>query len=532
MLKVDPADKQKLIDPLFEINGRYIAVVLVLASLVGMGFYLYYVQVRDGLVVTGMNRPVYWGLYMVNFVFFIGVSLAGTLTSAILRIVGVEWRRPITRLAEAITVFALIIASIQIVIDMGRPDRLHYVMMYGRLQSPILWDVVIVTTYLFSSVFYLYLPMIPDLAIIRDNMPQDAPRLQKMLYTVLSLGWRGNIEQWRRIERVEGFMAIFIVPVGVGVHTITSWLLSTTVQPGWHSTVFGPYFVVTAVFSGISALFIVMTVVRVVLKLEDYITLRQYRGLAWLYITMAITWAYFTYTETLTLVAGQQLMEFPVLASKLWGEFAPHFWFMIIVIFSGFIVMVFAQIMPAILNRFYLLQPPRVIGAAIIGSLVLLFLTDSRYSGVGVGQEMINLRAFGWGIVILCSLIIILGIGAWLRQHLVITAVVAGTAVIIGTWTERWLIIVPTLTHPRMIAWSSYLPTVTEVGLTIASVSLFILMFVLFFKIFPAVSIWETAEGRAVAAARAEIKIPIPQPSHERDKKRRWAFDMARRSDG
>lgn len=524
MLKVDSADKRKLIDPLFEINGRYIIVVLVLLAFVGTGIILYIQQVREGLAVTGMNRPVYWGLYMVNFVFFIGVSLAGTLTSAILRITGVEWRRPITRLAETITVFALLIATLQIVIDMGRPDRLLYVMIYGRLQSPILWDVVIVMAYLLSSSFYLYLPMIPDIAIIRDNMPVDAPKIQRLFYTTLALGWRGNIEQWRRLEKVEGLMAIFIVPVGVGVHTITSWLLATTVQPGWHSTVFGPYFVVTAIFSGISALFIVMTLVRRILHLEAYITMRQYHGLSWLYITMAIVWGYFTYTETLTLIAGQQLMEFPVLASKLWGEFALHFWFMLIMIGLGFVVMVFAQVMPSVLSRFYLLQPRRVVAAAIIGGLFFLFLTDTRFADVGVGTEMINIRAFGWAIFILCALIVTFGIGAWLKHHLVFSSVLAGSVVIIGTWTERWNIIVPTLTHPRMIAYSNYIPTFTEIGLTVASVALFILLFVLFFKVFPAVPIWETAEGRIVDKAHEEVTIPIPEPSHRTERKRRWTF--------
>jgi len=525
MLKVDLADKKKLINPLFQISGRYVLIVLVLLAVVGFGFLLYVQQVQEGLAVTGMNRPVYWGLYMVNFIFFIGVSLAGTLTSAILRITGVEWRRPITRLAETITVFALLIATLQIVIDMGRPDRLLFVVLYGRLQSPILWDVVIVMTYLLSSAFYLYLPMIPDLAIIRDNMPADAHPVQRAFYTTLALGWRGNLEQWRRLERVEKLMMIFIVPVGVAVHTITSWLLATTVQPGWHSTVFGPYFVVTAIFSGISALFIVMTVVRRVQHLEEYITRRQYHGLSWLYITMAIIWVYFTYTETLTLIAGQQLMEFPVLASKLWGTFGPSFWLMIILIGAGFVMMLFAQITPAILERLYLLRPQSVIVAAAVAGFLLLFLTDPEFASIGVGdEEPVDLRAFGWAIVILCLLIVTLGVGVWLRRHLVIASVLAGSVVIFGTWIERWNIVVPTLTHPRMIAYSSYTPTLTEIGLTIASVALFILLFVVFFKLFPAVSIWETAEGRIVDEACGRVSIPVPEPSHTSAKQRRWTF--------
>jgi molybdopterin-containing oxidoreductase family membrane subunit len=130
-------------------------------------------------------------------------------------------------MAETITVFALIIATLQIIIDMGRPDRLLYVALYGRLQSPILWDVAIIMTYLLCSVTYLYLPLMPDLAIIRDNLPDNAAIWQRILYRLLALGWHGNISQWRRLEKVVSLMAVFIVPVGVAVHTITSWLLAS-----------------------------------------------------------------------------------------------------------------------------------------------------------------------------------------------------------------------------------------------------------------------------------------------------------------
>src|SRR3990170_665292 len=176
MLKVDPRDKAKLIDPLFAAPGRrFWLAALALSAVIAWGGFMYMRQFIFGLGETGMNRPTYWGVYMVNFIFFIGISHAGTLISAILRITGAEWRRPITRIAEAITAFALIVGTLQIILDMGRPDRLYYALLYGRLQSPILWDVVSVTVYFLSSVFYLYLPVIPDAAILRDNLPEGAP---------------------------------------------------------------------------------------------------------------------------------------------------------------------------------------------------------------------------------------------------------------------------------------------------------------------------------------------------------------------
>jgi len=297
MLKVDAQDKTKLIDPLFNIGPRFYFLASGLLLIVAWGVYMYIRQIVFGLGETGMDRPAFWGVYMVNFIFFIGISHAGTLISAILRVTGAEWRRPITRVAEAITTFALIVGTLQIIIDMGRPDRLISVILFGRLQSPILWDVVSVTLYFLGSVTYLYLPLIPDAAILRDNCPENAPAWQKWLYTVLALGWRGNREQWIRLEKAIAFMAVFIIPVAISVHTIISWILATTVQPGWHSSIFGPYFVVGAIFSGIGALFIAMTSVRKVLGLEAYIAPRQYRNLGLLFLTMNGVWFYFTYAE-------------------------------------------------------------------------------------------------------------------------------------------------------------------------------------------------------------------------------------------
>src|SRR5574341_964167 len=196
MLKADPRDKTKLIDPLFAAPGpRYWLAVLMLLAVVGWGVFMYLRQLLLGLGDTGMDRPTYWGVYMVNFIFFIGISHAGTLISAILRVTGAEWRRPITRVAEAITTFALVVGTLQIIIDMGRPDRLHFVILHGRLQSPILWDVVSVTAYFLGSVTYLYLPLIPDAAILRDNLPANAPAWRHTFYRVLALGWRGHREQ-------------------------------------------------------------------------------------------------------------------------------------------------------------------------------------------------------------------------------------------------------------------------------------------------------------------------------------------------
>ena len=521
MLQVDRTDKAKLIDPLFRTGPLFRASVVALMVVIGWGVFMYVRQVMLGLGETGMDRPTYWGIYMVNFIFFIGISHAGTLISAILRVTRAEWRRPITRVAEAITVFALVVGTLQIIIDMGRPDRLWFVLRYGRLQSPILWDVVSVTLYFLGSVTYLYLPLIPDLAIIRDNTPVTAPEWQKKLYSTLALGWRGNREQWRRLEKAIAVMAVFIIPVAVSVHTIISWILATTVQPGWHSSIFGPYFVVGAIFSGIGALFLAMTAVRRALGLEEYITLRQYRNLGLLFIVMNLIWFYFTYAENLGIAAAQQIDEFVVLASKLWGSFAAGFWAMIVLMVAAFWVLVAPKVMGALRWNRRLARTELTIASAAGAVATFLLLVSPPFSWLEPVYASATLtdplsRTVAWALLILFALGVGVGVVPWLRARPVASAVIAAIFVVIGMWLERWNIIVPTMTHPRLISFSSYLPTVTELSLTAASVALFLLLFLLFFKLFPAVSLWEIAEGRVVEKAHSQVTVPEPEPSQEK----------------
>ncbi len=538
MLRVDPLDKEKLIDPLFKTPRGFYPTIAVLSLVFGYGVYMYIRQLVFGLGETGMTRPAYWGIYMVNFIFFIGISHAGTLISAILRVMGAEWRRPITRVAEAITAFALMVGTLQIIIDMGRPDRLGFTILHGRLQSPILWDVVSVTMYFLGSVTYLYLPLIPDAAILRDNCPENAPGWQKRLYTILALGWRGTKTQWIRLERAIAVMAVFIIPVAVSVHTIISWILATTVQPGWHSSIFGPYFVVGAIFSGIGALFIAMTVIRRIYRLENIIAEKQFRNLGLLFLTMNIVWFYFTYSEHLGVAAGQQVEEFPVLASKLWGEFAGGFWLMIISMVIAFWVLV----VPGMISERRAAAPlfrPRT-GMAFSGGLVAvaammfgpglvpqLQIWDRLAEASLAFQDPVS-RTVGWLLMILLAGMAGLGFGHWLKHRTVTATVIASFFVLIGMWLERWNIIIPTMTHPRLIPYATYQPTLTELALTAGSFALFGLLFALFFRIFPAVSIWEIAEGRVVQEAQSKIVIPPPEPSGDKDRRRRWGFRISR----
>lgn len=502
MIRIDEQDKNSVILPLFKSSRGFKMLVISLGSLVAIAVLAYLRQLWLGLGVTNMDRPIYWGTYMVNFVFFIGISHAGTLISAILRVTGAEWRRPITRIAEAITVFALIVGTLQIIIDMGRPDRIVFTILHGRLQSPILWDIISVTLYLLSSITYLYLPLIPDVAILRDYAPDYAPLWQRTLYTWLSLGWRGNREQWMRLEKAIAVMAVLIIPVAVSVHSIISWILATTVQPGWHSSIFGPYFVVGAIFSGIGALFVAMTAVRKALRLENYIGERQYRNLGYLFITMNIIWFYFTFAENLALATGQQPDEFIVLASKLWGDYHVAFWIMVGMMAVALWILVVPKLLPEFVLRLPVFKPRLAYAStATAGILFILMQVSSRVPNFAMLSTP-NTSTIAWAVIVGLLVLAALSVSYWFKERAVATTVIAGVLVLIGMWLERWNIIVPTLTHPRLVQYSSYFPSLTEFMITIGSMALFMLMFVVFFRFFPSVSIWEVMEGRALEQAK------------------------------
>jgi molybdopterin-containing oxidoreductase family membrane subunit len=209
-----------------------------------------------------MRDYVSWGLYVANFVFFVAVSLVGLLISSVLQLLKFSWGKTISRAAEQIAIATVALAGIIIVMDMGRPDRLLNVFFHGRFASPIVWDLTVVSTYLAISVLLFYLPLIPDLAIMRDRMGSEVPKWKMKLYTFLALGWKGNAQQYKTVYHAVRVLMILIIPVGLSIHTVTSWLFAATLRPGWDSTIFGPYFVVGAFVAGSAALIILMYVYR------------------------------------------------------------------------------------------------------------------------------------------------------------------------------------------------------------------------------------------------------------------------------
>ncbi len=318
--------KQVLYRPLTHTSRVWFVWTAFLLAVIGGGAWAYLNQLQKGLVVTGLRDTVIWGVYISNFVFFSGLSMAGTFISAILRITGAEWRRSITRLAELTTVSALLMCAIMPVIDMGRPDRLLNMLLYGRIESPLLWDVLVITTYLMASAIYLYLFLIPDSAVLRDDLNGRVSGLRYRLYKLLALGWRGLPEQRARLERGASIMMLLVIPIGLATHSVVSWIFGMTFRTGWDSTIFAPYFAVGALYSGTAMLITLMVVLRRAYHLEMYLVEKQFRYLAYMLIAFGSLYFYFTFAEYLTVGYKLESADRLLLDQLFFGSYSGIVW--------------------------------------------------------------------------------------------------------------------------------------------------------------------------------------------------------------
>ncbi len=390
-----------------------------------------------GLGVTGLNRPVMWGFFVGNFVFWIGISHAGVMLSAILRLSKAEWRRPAPRAAEVLTVFSLLIAASNIFMHIGRVWRLLYWPMpydfargiWPNVRSALIWDPSAITTYLTGSILFVIVALIPDMAVIRDR----TTGIRHQIYSILALGWRGNPRQWK-LQIIAGFLlSALLLPVFVSVHSIVSWDFAVAVSvESWHSTIFAPYFVIGAVHSGVSGVVMVMIAIRFLYKLDAYIRPEHFDALGKLLIAISTTWFYFFLMEIMFSLYGLEGQEIALRELQIFQwPLAP--------LFLTFIITAYFFPVPLWLFRKVRRSP-----------LLMLITTIS---------------------------------------------------VNIGMWLERFLIVVPGLARkqPLTFDWGTYHPSIFEIIMVIGTFAFVSLMMLLFSKVFPLIPIFDIKEGQILS---------------------------------
>ncbi len=280
--------------------------IIFLIAVIFLGAFALYWQISRGHIVTGMRENVVWGVYIVNFIFFMGISYAGALISGSLHLFHAGWRKPIIRMAEFITIISLLIGPVFIMLCIGRLDRLPNLVLFGRIQSPITWDVIAISTDIVGCLLFLYLALLRDLAKMRDFTELKVPKWKKKMYKILALGYTGTAEQQIMLKRATDIMAGMVIAIAIIVYSVLAWIFSVTLQPGWHSTIFGPYFVIAAVYSGSGVLIVAMYIFRKTYHLEEHITLKHFVNVGVIMLVLAAFFGYFTFSEYLTKWYGSQ----------------------------------------------------------------------------------------------------------------------------------------------------------------------------------------------------------------------------------
>lgn len=400
--------------------------------LVALGWLLYW-----GVGVLGINRPVYWAFLITNFVFWVGISHAGTMISSILRLSQAEWRRPVVRAAEVMTVFSLATAALFPLIHTGRPWRaIYWVFPYDfmrdvwpNVRSPLIWDPSAIFTYLTGSALFVFTALIPDMAVIRDR----STGWRRRIYGALCLGWQGNARQWK-LQGIAGILiSALILPVFVSVHSIVSWDFAVSIVPLWHATVFAPYFVIGAVHSGVSAVVTLMAAMRWMFKWEKFIRPEHFDAIGRLLIVIGSVWIYFFFLDFVFAIATRETREVAGMERRV---FEWPYWFLLLdIIILGYIIPIGMWLKRSVRR---------------------------------------NIKLMFWSSIIV-------NIAMWSERFWII---VPGL--------ER--------KYDLKFSWNFYNPTIVELGLVIGSFAIVIFLLLMFSKVFPPIVLWEEKESQRFAA--------------------------------
>ncbi|MGK5092838.1 NrfD/PsrC family molybdoenzyme membrane anchor subunit [Deltaproteobacteria bacterium TL4] len=422
--------------------------LLLLGFLTALGLFVISIaiQVDVGMGYSGINHPIGWGFYITNFVFWIGIGHAGTLISAVFYLTRAPWRTAIYRSAEAMTVFAVMTAGLFPILHTGRPWLGFWLipypnqrMLWINFKSPLAWDVFAVTTYMTVSILFFVMGLVPDLAILRDEATRRGQKLRALIFTPFAMAWRGTNHQWLHYMRGYLIFAALATPLVFSVHSIVSWDFAVSSIPGWHTTIFAPYFVSGAIFSGLAMVMTVLIPVRVVFNLEAYIT-----------------------NHVIQSVCKVILFTSCIVGYAYGIEFFMAY-------YSG---------SPFERSLFYY----RPFGAMVGWNLL--------------GTHEITFPQIAFWLMIFCNVIAPLPLWRWkIRNNVICVWIICGL-INVGMWFERFNIVGSSLQHEFLPStWSSYWPTVIETGITIGSFGFFFTMFTIFVKTLPPMAIMELKEA-------------------------------------
>lgn len=461
----------------------FVAMVALLAA-VGWGAYnLIFEQWAKGLEVTGLNVSIYWGLYIVNFVFLIGVSAGGIIVAALAYAAGVERFRPVARIAELMAISCLILATLFIFVSIGAPDRFYFLFLYGRLGSPLIWDVIIILAYLALAMALGYFGTRADLVRVMNAMPT-----RRWLYRLLALGYTdlspAALERDRKILRA---LAIVSVPAAILLHSVTAWILGVVkARVTWHTSLLGPLFVVSAVVSGLALVIVSAIIAKGLLGLR--IKRETIADLGKLLAFSIPVLGYFLFAELLTVTFGKEPEPLRIFQQMISGQFAPVFWVNLIV---GLVLPLFLLVIPARISVGWAFA--RAAAATAFAAVVMAIWP---WAGADV-EVLLPTWLPGWGALVqpvwVVAVLVVLIVAVTLVVPSTSVFVRVGTAsvlVVIGVFLERTnVVILPQLNRLLFPFYpiGSYTPTPVELSVVGGIYALGALIFLVCAKLFPLV---------------------------------------------
>jgi len=321
---------EAVLRPFGKLGRGYWPTVTVLGTVVLAGIAAWVVQLQNGMGAAGYSDEAFWAIYIADVITFIGVSYGGAVISAILRLTGASWRAPLTRLAEGTAVVTVLIGSAFIIPHLGRPDRVWELVTQPNLSAPVFWDFVAIVTYTFASVVFFVLPLVPDMAILREGHAPQLGRRRTSLYAAVSRGWVGAPEQRRVLAGALGLVSILIIPLAVSVHSVLAWAFALTTPPWWHESIWAPYFVVAALYSGVALVILVVAGFRRGYHLEAFITERHFVRLGFILATFSATYLYMTFADILPGAYVGESGPAAVFEGLLIGRSAVWFWLFVV----------------------------------------------------------------------------------------------------------------------------------------------------------------------------------------------------------
>ncbi len=318
--------------PIYAPSWRYYLLLAICGVGILAGATAWAFQIKNGMGMAGINNPVGWGVYIVTFVFWVGIAHSGTLISAVLYLVRSGWRTTINRAAEAMTIFAVMTAGLFPLIHLGRVWYFYYLVPYPstrllwpNFRSPLVWDMFAIGTYFTISLVFWYLGLIPDLAVLRDKFTG----VKKKVYGALALGWQGSVKDWSHYRRLYLYLAGIATPLVLSVHSVVSWDFAMGVVPGWHSTIFAPYFVAGAIFSGVAMVITILIPLRWAFGLEKYITKYHFDNMAKLLLFTSMIVGYAYAMEFFLAWWANDPIEKESFAWRAYGYYSGPFWIMV-----------------------------------------------------------------------------------------------------------------------------------------------------------------------------------------------------------